>query len=121
MKSIVLVMPWTVLSHPDFADELEAFPPEAQDELAAIVRLLQRSGPQLKRPHCDTLKGSKHAKMKELRFDANDGVWRILFAFDPNRQAVLLVGGDKSGLSQTRFYNSLIRRADERFDNWLGK
>lgn len=51
----------------------------------------------------DTLKGSKHANMKELRFDADDGVWRIAFAFDLRRHAVLLVGGDKSGGSEKRF------------------
>jgi hypothetical protein len=57
--------------------------------------------------------------MKELRFDADDGVWRIAFAFDRQRQAVLLVGGDKSGTSQKKFYKDLIRKADRRFDDWL--
>ena len=112
-------MPWDVLFHPAFLEEARSYPVEVQDELAAMIRLLQHSGPQLKRPRCDTLNGSKHANMKELRFDASDGVWRVAFAFDPNRQAVLLVGGDKSGVSQKKFYKSLIRRADERFDDWL--
>ena len=57
--------------------------------------------------------------MKELRFDAADGVWRVAFGFDPDRQAELLVGGDKSGTSQKKFYKALIRKADERFDEWL--
>ena len=57
--------------------------------------------------------------MKELRFDAADGVWRVAFAFDPERQAVLLVGGDKSGVSQAKFYKALIRKADERYKRWL--
>ena len=47
--------------------------------------------------------------MKELRFDAADGVWRVAFAFDPHRKAVLLVAGDKSGASEKRFYRELIR------------
>lgn len=64
----------------------------------------------------DTLKGSKHAKMKELRFQADDGVWRIAFAFDLTRKAILLVGGDKSGISQSKFYRNLIATADRRFD-----
>jgi len=51
-----------------------------------------------------------------LRFDAADGVWRIAFAFDPKRQAILLVGGDKSGGSERRFYRHLIKKADARFD-----
>lgn len=57
--------------------------------------------------------------MKELRFNAADGVWRVAYAFDPDRRAILLVAGDKSGGSQTRFYARLIRKADERFDAHL--
>jgi hypothetical protein len=64
----------------------------------------------------DTLKGSKHANMKELRFDASDGVWRVAFAFDPERQAILLVAGDQAGTGAKRFYKQLILKADARFD-----
>jgi hypothetical protein len=112
-------MKWAVLYHPDFQVEVDAFPIEVQDELYALISLLQQAGPQLKRPRCDTLNGSKHANMKELRFDAADAVWRVAFAFDPKRQAVLLVGGDKSGVSQKAFYKALIRKADRRFDDWM--
>jgi hypothetical protein len=63
----------------------------------------------------DTLKGSKHANMKELRFDAGGGVWRVAFAFDPRRHGILLVAADKSGVSQDRFYKQLIAKADKRF------
>jgi hypothetical protein len=68
---------------------------------------------------CDTLKGSKHTNMKELRFDAEGGVWRLAFAFDSERRAVLLVAGDKSGIKQDRFYRQLIKRADARFDEHI--
>ncbi|WP_245817749.1 type II toxin-antitoxin system RelE/ParE family toxin [Granulicella rosea] len=98
-----------------------ALDPEVQDALFKMVRLLQQFGPQLGRPHVDTLKDSKHTNMKELRFDAMDGVWRVAFAFDPDRQAILLIAGDKSGGSQTRFYRELIRRADIRFDAHLAR
>jgi hypothetical protein len=57
--------------------------------------------------------------MKELRFDADDGVWRVAFAFDPKRKAVLLVAGDKSGRSEKMFYRRLIATADKRFDAHL--
>jgi len=67
------------------------------------------------------MNGSRHANMKELRFDAADGVWRVAFAFDPKRKAVLLVAGDKSGGSQRRFYKQLISKADERFDAHLAR
>lgn len=59
--------------------------------------------------------------MKELRFTAADGVWRVAFAFDPKRQAILLVGGDKSGGSEKRFYQQLIRKADVRFDEHIAR
>lgn len=64
----------------------------------------------------DTLNGSRHANMKELRFDTTDGVWRFAFAFDPKRKAIILCGGDKSGGGEKRFYRQLISKADERFD-----
>ena len=86
-----------------------------------LSRLLQQFGPQLGRPRVDTLKGSSHANMKELRFDATDGVWRVAFAFDPKRKAILLVAGDKSGGSEKKFYRELIRKADERFDAHLAR
>ena len=59
--------------------------------------------------------------MKELRFSAADGEWRVAFAFDSKRKAVLLVGGDKSGQSEKRFYRELIRKADNRFDAHLAR
>ncbi|BBP61523.1 toxin RelE [Pseudomonas sp. St316] len=90
-----------------------------QDELLAQLRLLERFGPELGRPQVGTLNDSKHANMKELRFKADDGVWRVAFAFDPERKAILLVGGDKSGGSERKFYKALIKRADVRFDRHL--
>ena len=108
-------MEWEVRFDPVFAAEAKRFARAAQLEIAALAGLLQRFGPQLRRPHCDTLKGSKHANMKELRFTLPDGEWRIAFAFDPERRAILLVGGSKSGVSERQFYKDLIRVADVRF------
>ena len=112
-------MPWTVSFAEEFEPEFDTLPQEVQDAILARALLLEREGPMLGRPHADTLTGSKHANMKELRSNAADGVWRIAFAFDPDRQAILLVGGDKSGGSEKRFYKSLIARADDRFDRHL--
>lgn len=112
-------MSWDVLFHDDFDPEFEALPEAVRDELLAHARLLETFGPQLGRPRVDTLNGSKHANMKELRFDAEDGVWRVAFAFDPKRRAVLLVAGDKSGGSEKRFYKQLLKKADQRFDDHL--
>ena len=59
--------------------------------------------------------------MKELRFDAADGGWRVAFAFDAKRNAVLLFAGDKSGGGERKFYRRLIAKADERFDDHLSR
>ena len=109
-------MTWAVLLHDAFDAEFNDLPEAVQDEILAHMGLLKQFGPTLGRPRVDTLKGSRHANMKELRFDAANGVWRIAFAFDPKRQAILLVGGDKSGGSEKRFYRQLIKKADARFN-----
>ena len=112
---------WAVLLHDAFDAELNDLPEAVQDEVLALMGLLKQFGPALGRPRVDTLKGSSHANMKELRFDAADGVWRVAFAFDPKRQAILLVGGDKSGDSGKRFYRQLIKKADARFDEHVAR
>ncbi len=60
-------------------------------------------------------------RIQQLRFDLADGVWRVAFAFDPKRNAVLLIAGDKSGGGEKRFYRQLIAKADERFDKHLSQ
>lgn len=112
-------MAWRVDYHPAFRAEFDQISDAVQDEIDALVRALKVAGPLLKRPLCDTLGGSRYANMKELRFDADDGVWRLAFAFDPERKAILLVAGDKSGVAQKRFYRSLIAKADARFSEHL--
>ena len=92
-----------------------------RDELLALSLLVKRFCPQLGRPRVDTLRDSRYVNMKELRFDAAGGVWRVAFAFDPKRKAILLVAGDKSGGSETRFYKMLIAKADERYAAHLGR
>jgi len=112
-------MIWDILFHPDFADEFDLLSQSVQEEILALAGLLKKCGPQLGRPRVDTLKGSRHANMKELRFEADNGAWRVAFAFDPDRKAILLVGGDKSGGSESRFYRQLLEKADARFDAHL--
>lgn len=112
-------MEWSVAFHESFAAEFLELPKPVRQELAAHLRLLERFGPQLGRPYADTLNGSRHANMKELRFSAAGGVWRAAYAFDPARRAIVLVAGDKVGRSQRRFYRRLIARADERFADHL--
>jgi len=110
---------WPVATTEEFDEWFADLDEDGQVELIAKVELLKRLGPKLDRPHADTLNGSKHANMKELRADTADKVLRVAFAFDPNRAAVLLVAGDKSGVGQKRFYKQLIAKADALFDAHL--
>jgi len=110
---------WKVEFHDDFVPEFRALSREVKRHFAGQIEFLEALGPLLSRPFADTLKGTKCPNMKELRFDADGGVWRVAFIFDPERSAILLVAGDKSGTSQDRFYRSLIRIAEERYEKHL--
>ena len=112
---------WTVEIGNEFEPEFNELHEDVRTEVLALSRVLQQFGPQLGRPRVDTLNGSRHANMKELRFSAADGEWRIAFAFDPKRKAILLVAGDKSGVSKKKFYRQLIAKADDRFDAHLDR
>ena len=114
-----MIVRWIVEISDKFKLEFSKLHENVQTEILALARLLQQFGPQLGRPRVDTLKGSRHTNMKELRFSAADGEWRVAFAFDPKRKAILLVAGDKSGVSERKFYRELIRKADARFDAHL--
>ncbi len=112
-------MQWTVNFHKAFESEFAELSLAVQEGLLATATLLKSQGPALGRPHADTLAGSKHPNMKELRFNAADGVWRVAFAFDRARKAIILVAGDKTGVAQKRFYKALIAKADARFTEHL--
>ena len=77
---------WAVAFADAFDPEFEALAEEVQDELLAQLEVIRQFGPQAKRPRVDTLKGSAYANMKELRFAAADGEWRVAFAFDPQQK-----------------------------------
>lgn len=111
-------MEWRIELHPEFRNEVKALPEAVRHSLGVTLVAVEQNGPNTGRPQVDTLNASRHANMKELRFDADGGVWRFAFAFDPARRAVILVGGDKQGQNQKRFYEWLIRTADERFDDY---
>ena len=88
-----------------------------QEELTASIGLLEQIGPNLGRPHCDTINDSNHKNMKELRTQVKGSPLRTFFAFDPRRCAILLIGGDKTG--ETRFYEKMIPLADKLFTQHL--
>lgn len=112
---------WKVEFVPEFRPEYRNLSPPVRRALLAAAQLLKRFGPQLGRPRVDTLNGSRHDNMKELRLAADAAEWRVAFAFDPHRKAIVLVAGDKSGIASQRFYRRLIRIADARFDRHLAR
>jgi len=91
--------------------------PRVREEILTSVELLRAFGPQLGRPHVDRIEGSGYPNMKELRVQIGGDPWRMFFAFDPQRSAFLLVGGDKTG--DKRFYEVNIPIADARFARHL--
>ena len=112
---------WTVTTTDEFDTWFAGLVEDGQVEVIAKVELLKLFGPKLGRPHADTLKESKHSNLKELRADTRGQVLRIAFAFDPNRAAILLIGGDKSGRSQKQFYKQLLSKAEQLYDAHLAK
>jgi hypothetical protein len=110
-------MEWDILFDEQFDEWFGTLEVGLQDEIWAYVELLRRRGPNLGRPRVDTVKGSAFSNMKELRIQYRGDPWRILFAFDPRRNAILLVGGNKRG--KKKWYEDHIRIADERFGRHL--
>ncbi len=88
-----------------------------QVDVRAAVNLLRRFGPALGRPHVDSVASSKHANMKELRVQHRGRPYRVLFAFDPRRAAILLIGGNKTG--KGRWYKVFVPIADRLYDQHL--
>ena len=105
---------WEVFLDPEVEDWVLSLPDETYDRVEAAVDMLAEHGPGLGRPLVDSITGSRHANMKELRV----GTCRVLFAFDPTRAAVLLVAGDKRG-RWAQWYGQAVPIADDRYDAWL--
>ena len=104
---------WQVIFDDAFAAEFDGLALNVRKVIAAYVSILEEIGPQLGRPHADTLKGSAYKNMKELRPTVEKVEWRIAYAFDPERKGILLAAVAKGG--DKRAYARLIRTADERF------
>ena len=109
-------MPWEVEYTDEFGAWWETLTEPERDRVAAAVRRLSERGPTLGRPYVDTIRTSRHANVKDLR--PRGGNIRILFAFDPRRVAILLLGGDKTGRWQ-EWYEWAIPEADRLYDIYL--
>lgn len=105
----------------EYTDEFEAWwdglTVAEQASIEAVVELLEEHGPHLGRPHTSAIHGSRHSHMRELRVQHHGRPYRILYAFDPRRTAILLIGGDKTG--HDRWYVWYVPIADDLYDQHL--
>ena len=108
---------WIVEYTDEFEQWWQTLTEDQQEDLTMSVQLLRNLGPSLPRPHADTVKGSKHKNMRELRTQSKGQPLRTFYAFDPRRCAILLIGGDKTG--DKRFYDKMLPQAELLYDKHL--
>ena len=110
-------MEWGVEYTDEFGEWWESLSEAEQEDVAATVELLEEKGPQLPHPYSSGINGSRHPHMRELRIQHAGRPYRVLYAFDPRRMAILLIGGDKTG--NNRWYEENVPLADRLYDEHL--
>jgi hypothetical protein len=110
-------MLWEVEYTDEFEEWWKSLTENEQSEVQASVKLLGALGPGLKFPHSSGITQSKHSRMRELRTQCEGRPLRTLYAFDPRRVAILLIGGDKTG--NDRWYDEFVPKADRIYDQHL--
>lgn len=110
-------MKWDVEYTDEFGAWWKGLTEAEQESIRASVRLLGEFGPNLRFPHSSGINGSKHGNLRELRVQHAGRPYRVLFAFDPRRCAILLLGGDKTG--DDRWYDENVPIADRLYDEHL--
>jgi hypothetical protein len=110
-------MEWIVEVTDEFQAWIEGLTDDAYDDVAAKIGLLEQVGPALGRPHVGSIRGSRYPNMKELIVQHQGNPYRVLFAFDPRRYAILLIGGEKTG--DERWYDRIVPVADRLYGEHL--
>jgi len=108
---------WDVEGTDDFAGWFTDLTEKEQVTVGRIVELLVEHGPSLPFPHSSGVESSRHRHMRELRIQHEGRPFRVLYAFDPRRAAILLLGGDKTG--RDRWYEEHVPKADDLYDEYL--
>jgi len=108
---------WEVEYTDQFGEWWDSLTKKEQDSIAAIVGVLEDRGPRLPYPYSSDVKSSRHSHMRELRKHHGGDPYRILYAFDPRRIAILLIGGNKAG--DDRWYKRFVPIADDLYDEHL--
>jgi len=110
-------MAWEVEFSDEFGDWWNGLDAAEQKSVDFSVALLSEAGPTLKMPHSSGVESSRHKHMRELRIQHEGRPYRILYAFDPRRTAILLIGGDKTG--NDRWYEERVPKGDDIYDQHL--
>jgi hypothetical protein len=110
---------WKIERTQEYSFWYKSLDEDAREAVLQGVLILSEIGPILGRPQVDTIEHSKYPNMKELRVQNKKRVYRIFFAFDKKRVGILLIGGDKKGLSDSEFYGKMIPIADEIYRNHI--
>jgi hypothetical protein len=109
---------WKILATNEYLLWFSTLSDIDQEAIKIGVNLLAEFGPNLGRPHTDTLYGTKTKNLKELRSQSKKHVFRIAFYFNPKRQGILLIGGDKKGKNEEDFYADLIKQAENLIEKY---
>lgn len=117
MAYSLIGMGWRVELTDEFGEWYVALDVAIQDDIDRTVGLLEAKGPQLPFPYSSGITGSRHAHMRELRIQSGGDPYRVFYAFDPRRTAILLIGGNKTG--DDRFYERMMPIADQLYDTYL--
>ncbi|ELY3387542.1 type II toxin-antitoxin system RelE/ParE family toxin [Cronobacter turicensis] len=112
-------MAWEIETRILFDTWFEEQEEDVQEEILAYFEILEGEGPNLGRPHVDSVNGSDYTNMKELRVQVGGHPYRLFFAFDPARKAIILCGGNKKGLVEKDFYKKMIKIADAEYASHL--
>lgn len=110
---------WNIKQTAEFQEWFDDADEKLKKEIVSHVELLKQMGPQLGRPYADTLKGSTITNLKELRFDSGEKVIRVFYVFDPDRNGVLLIGGNKSSSGGKTFYEDMIDQSEKIYTRYL--
>ncbi|RLA61032.1 MAG: diaminopimelate decarboxylase [Epsilonproteobacteria bacterium] len=110
---------WKIKQTEEFQDWFEAANKKLQNSIVENGEVLRQFGPSLGRPKADTLKGSRIINLKELRFACGNMVIRIFYVFDPDRNGVLLIGGNKAGSGDKKFYDHMIDKSEKIYEKYL--
>ena len=105
----------------EFIQWYERLSEREQEDVGSVIDLLEEEGIRLSRPQSASIAGSRHSHMRELIVQSRGQPIRIFYAFDPRQTAILLIGGNKTGISDRRFYRQYIRIADDLYDEYIAE